>query len=88
MKFPSVYERWWLRMTQERRAINKTMDVLNQAGKTPSSLSNVKKVATRFGMKIVLQLDSLFGVFLPTRVNALLVEKEEAYNNFKEDTEK
>ncbi|OXU17156.1 hypothetical protein TSAR_006083, partial [Trichomalopsis sarcophagae] len=60
--------------------INKTMDVLNQAEKNP----NVKKVTTRFGMKIVLQLDSVFDVFLPTR--AILVEKEEAYNNFKEDT--
>ncbi|OXU16856.1 hypothetical protein TSAR_010402, partial [Trichomalopsis sarcophagae] len=79
--------------------INKTMDVLNQAGKNPSYLptkrlrnlevnksyliTDVKKVATRFGMKII-----LFDVFLPTRVNAILVEKEEAYNNFKDDTKK
>lgn len=75
------------------------MDLLNQAGKTPSYLQTKKlidlevnqsylitEVSTRYGTKIVLQLDYSFDIFLPTTVNVILTEKEELYNNFKEDT--
>lgn len=80
------------------------MEALNQAGKTPCylptkklrdlevnklyAITEVKKISTRYGIKIVLQLDSNFDIFLPSRVNGILVENEEIYNNFLNDTKK
>ncbi|OXU18311.1 hypothetical protein TSAR_015451, partial [Trichomalopsis sarcophagae] len=37
-------------------------------------ISKHKKVMTKFGAKMMLELDGSFEVFLPTKVNAFLIE--------------
>lgn len=80
------------------------MDAINEAARTPCYLptkklkdlhrddvyivTEVKQVSTRYGMKVVLQINKEFDVFMPNKVNAYLTENETAYNNFSEETKR
>ena len=73
------------------------MDLINEAARSPSYLptkrlrdfelnkqykiTSLKKVSTKYGLKIVLELDNSFDIFLPGKVNSLLLENPEALLN-------
>ena len=73
------------------------MDLINEAARSLSYLptkrlrdlelnkqykiTSLKKVSTKYGLKIVLELDSSFDIFLPSKVNSLLLEKPETLLN-------
>ena len=47
----------------------------------PNLVTKMKKVRTKFGERIVLELDSLFESFLPYRVSKLIYNNQQMYDN-------
>ena len=48
------------------------------------NVSKIKKVQTKFGLKVVLELNNQFDIFLPKKVCDLLIQKDNLYHEFVE----
>ena len=44
-------------------------------------VTKIKKVRTRFGESIVLELDSIFQSFIPNRVSEIIYNNQQMYND-------
>ena len=80
------------------------MDFINNVAKSPCylptkrlrdfeenklyKLSKIKQVQTKFGKKIVIELDKSFDIFLPSKLNNLLLEDNNAHTKINEEIEK
>lgn len=80
------------------------MEAINEAARTPSylptkkvkeldpsilyTLTGIKKVKTRFGTKVVVELEAEFDIFLPSKVNHHLIHNQEAYDKLVDEMEK
>ena len=48
---------------------------------TRYAVTNIRRVNTRFGMQTVIELNGLFELFLPNRVNNHIERKKKAYDD-------
>lgn len=48
-------------------------------------VNDVRKANTKFGPKVLLTLEDSFRIFLPARINKLLINNGEVYKNFESD---
>ena len=49
------------------------------------NITKIKRVKTKFGDKIVLELDAEFDIFMPNKVNNYLINNDENYARFIHD---